>query len=180
MNPAFAVQHSGSDFFVDALRKGPYDADEKLNNLLFQMTTSVNLPALLRYADRSSMAFSVEARVPFLDHRLVEFVFSLPSSLKLGGGYTKKVLREGAKGLIPEEIRLRTTKLGFATPERRWQSTILRPLVEKAVSSARMAEFICPEAARAALSRIERAGVTDFLPWRLVNLDRWLELHGVD
>ena len=178
MNPDFATKHKHADRFAESLASGPYAADEKLNNLLYQMTMSINLPALLRYADRNAMAFSVEARVPFLDHRLVEFVFSLPASFKIGAGYTKRVLREGVQGLIPESIRLRTTKLGFATPERRWQAGTLRPLIEEALASRRMAEFLDTTEARNSLSRIDASGATDFTPWRWVNLHRWLELHG--
>jgi asparagine synthase (glutamine-hydrolysing) len=179
LNPALARDHAQHDAFASAVQTGPYDPTEKLNNLLYQMTMSVNLPALLRYADRNAMAFSVEARVPFLDHRLVEFVFSLPACLKIGGGYTKRVQREGVKGLIPENIRLRTTKLGFATPERRWQRTWLRPLVDEAMRSERLAPFIDPQGARAALARIDAADAADFLPWRWVNLDKWLDVYDV-
>lgn len=77
-------------------------------------------PQLLRYEDRNSMAFSIESRVPFLDYRLVEFVFSLPSSFLIKEGYTKAILREGMKGIIPESVRIRKSKLGFATPEQIW------------------------------------------------------------
>lgn len=77
-------------------------------------------PQLLRYEDRNSMAFSLESRVPFLDYRLVEFVFGLPSSYKIRDGYTKAILRDSMKGILPDSVRNRKSKMGFATPEKLW------------------------------------------------------------
>lgn len=76
-----------------------------------------NLPALLHYEDRNSMAHSIEARVPFLDHRLVEFVFSLKDSYKIRNGWTKALLRDGPGKILPSKIKRRRDKMGFATPE---------------------------------------------------------------
>jgi asparagine synthase (glutamine-hydrolysing) len=75
---------------------------------------------LLRYEDKNSMAFSRESRVPFLDHRLVEYVAALPLNLKLRHGWTKYCLRQGAQNKVPAEILQRKDKLGFATPENDW------------------------------------------------------------
>lgn len=83
-------------------------------------TTRFSLPVLLRYEDKNSMAFSRESRVPFLDHRLVEFVADQPLNLKLQDGWTKYLLRRGAQGKVPAEILTRKDKLGFATPEDNW------------------------------------------------------------
>jgi asparagine synthase (glutamine-hydrolysing) len=66
------------------------------------------------------MAFGVEVRLPFLDHNLVEFVFSCPDEDKILKGATKSILREATAGLVPERIRLRTDKLGFHPPEADW------------------------------------------------------------
>ncbi len=78
------------------------------------------LPHLLRYADRNSMAFSREVRLPFLDHRLVEYVDALPDEEKLSGGLTKRVLRRALRGSVPEAVRRRTDKVGFAAPTADW------------------------------------------------------------
>lgn len=78
----------------------------------------VSLPALLRYADRNSMAFSVESRLPFLDYRLVEFCASLPLEKKIHGGWSKYIMRKSLK--MPEVIKNRKDKIGFATPEDIW------------------------------------------------------------
>ena len=74
------------------------------------------LPSLLHIEDRNSMAHSVEARVPYLDHNLVEFSLSIPSEQKIHGTLTKIILRESMKNHIPLEVYNRTDKIGFATP----------------------------------------------------------------
>ena len=79
-----------------------------------------SVPALLRYEDRNSMAWSTETRVPFLDYRLVEFLISLPASLKMARGRTKALMREGLKGLVPQQILDRRDKMGFVTPQQTW------------------------------------------------------------
>lgn len=79
-----------------------------------------NLSMLLRYEDRNSMAHSVESRVPFLDHRLAETIYKMPINFKIRNGVTKYVMREGLKGILPEKIRNRYSKLGFVTPEDQW------------------------------------------------------------
>lgn len=75
---------------------------------------------LLHFEDRNAMASSIEGRVPFLDYRLVEHVLSLPPDQKLKAGVTKRILRDAMRGIIPEGIRTRTTKLGFAVPVDVW------------------------------------------------------------
>jgi asparagine synthetase B (glutamine-hydrolysing) len=82
----------------------------------------VQLPSVLRNFDRLSMAHGVEVRSPFLDWRLVSFAFSLPSTDKIGGGFTKRILRDAMKGILPESIRTRTQKLGFTSLPDAWSS----------------------------------------------------------
>jgi asparagine synthase (glutamine-hydrolysing) len=90
---------------------------------------STNLPALLHYEDRNSMAFSIESRVPYLDVRLVEFIASLPLDQKIRNGVTKIALRNAVKGILPESIRCRMDKMGFVTPEEIWMKENLRAFV---------------------------------------------------
>ena len=87
---------------------------------LWGATVSDGLPALLRYEDRNSMAFGIEARVPFLDVRLVELAVRLPDRLRIDRGETKAILRRAMKGRIPEAVRDRRDKLGFVAPQRSW------------------------------------------------------------
>jgi asparagine synthase (glutamine-hydrolysing) len=78
------------------------------------------LPLYLRVEDRNSMAHSVEARLPFLDYRLVSLAFSLPGDWKLRGGWNKYFVREAMKGVIAERVRIRRDKMGFPTPSKDW------------------------------------------------------------
>jgi len=100
-------------------------ADRQISDLV-----RFSVPALLRYEDRNSMAWSIEARVPFLDHRLVEFSVGLPVGFKLRNGTTKSVLRQGLRRLVPAPILNRDNKLGFNTPMTEWLTGELQPMIE--------------------------------------------------
>ena len=78
------------------------------------------LPALLRYEDRNSMAHGIESRLPFLDHRIVDFCFSLPINYIMQGGGRKPLLVEAMKGIVPDVILQRKDKVPYATPEKIW------------------------------------------------------------
>lgn len=82
--------------------------------------TRYSLPVLLRYDDRNMMAFGVESRVPFVDHTLVEWLAKLPTALRLSGGWSKRILREALRGVLPECIRTRRSKLYFSAPDSAW------------------------------------------------------------
>jgi asparagine synthase (glutamine-hydrolysing) len=86
--------------------------------------------------DQMSMATSVESRVPFLDHKLVEFTCSLPERLKLRGGTTKYVLREAMKGVLPEVI-LSRSKMGFPVPIGAWFRGAYKSVLDEYVLSER-------------------------------------------
>ena len=77
------------------------------------------------------------------------------------------------EGMLPEPVRMRARKMGFATPEMRWQSGALKPLIRDAVNSDTLSDFIDRDAARATLDRIEQGGRLDLLPWRWLNLHMW-------
>lgn len=81
------------------------------------------LQKYLRWEDRNSMAHSVEARVPFLDYRLVEFARSLPLEYLDAPNESKRILVEAMTGILPEKVRQRKDKKGFMTPEERWFMT---------------------------------------------------------
>jgi asparagine synthase (glutamine-hydrolysing) len=86
-------------------------------NVLKNYISGAQLQQLLRYADRNSMAHSVETRLPFLNHQLVEFCFTLPDAFKLQGGWPKYILRKSFDKKLPEKIIWRKNKIGFETPE---------------------------------------------------------------
>jgi asparagine synthase (glutamine-hydrolysing) len=89
---------------------------DPLTDTMWDALTRTSIPTLLHYEDRDSMAFSIEARTPFLDYRLVEAAFTLPTRLKIRGALTKVALRASMEGLLPEPVRDRRDKLGFPTP----------------------------------------------------------------
>ena len=91
-----------------------------LSTALKQSVISAPLPLYLRIEARNSMAHSVEARLPFLDYRLVSFVCGLSDEWKVRGPWNKYVLREGMKGRIPESVRSRVDKMGFPTASKKW------------------------------------------------------------
>jgi asparagine synthase (glutamine-hydrolysing) len=100
-------------------------AESTLNSALFYNTFVYGLDELLRYADRNSMAHAVEVRLPFLNHQLVEFLFTLPPELKIKEGWTKWLLRKSIENLLPEEIVWRKDKIGFEPPQKQWMKNDL-------------------------------------------------------
>jgi asparagine synthase (glutamine-hydrolysing) len=108
--------------FADAYRNEPppFEIFADLDQALRYSTEVYGLEKLLRLADRNSMAHSREVRLPFLSHRLVEFVFSLPDEHKLAGGWTKLLLRRAVEGMVPREIAWRVEKIGFEAPQQQW------------------------------------------------------------
>jgi asparagine synthase (glutamine-hydrolysing) len=97
-----------------------FTPSRNLNERLAGDVLATSTPNLLRYEDKNSMAFSIEARVPFLDHELVEYIFALPIDQKIKGGWNRAVYRNAMKGRMPEKNRLRRSKIGFTNPEITW------------------------------------------------------------
>lgn len=146
------------------------------------LTRSTNLPMLLRYEDRNSMAHSIEARVPFLDHRLVEFALKLGDRHKIVGGDTKRVLRRAMDGVLPELVRDRRDKLGFATPEEAWFRGPLRKEVEAGVERALRLypDLLARDETREfARQMLDGRRPFDFSLWRIVVLGIWGETYGM-
>ena len=100
------------DRMIDSLRS--------FNHQLYCDLTKDYLPQLLHYDDRNASAFSIENRVPFVDHRLVEYVSDIPAVYKCHGGWSKWLLRVAMRDLLPQKILWRKDKIGFSTPEQRW------------------------------------------------------------
>jgi len=157
----------------------PYGFRSALQAALYETLTRTMLPALLRYADRNSMAFSREVRLPFLDYRLVEFLFAIPNDQKLRGTTTKFVLRKAIRGLIPEEIRLRRDKLGFAPPEVAWMKGPLKAWIEGIFRSPQFRQrgWLNPEVVnyvwQGFLAGNDKWGS---LIWRWISLEIWARI----
>jgi asparagine synthase (glutamine-hydrolysing) len=140
------------------------------------LLTRRGLPELLRYEDRNSMAHSLEARVPFLDHRLVELGFSLSADELFRAGATKSVLRRALADLLPAEVRERREKTGFATPERAWLRGDLGELAADVFASRSFAErgFVDAAAARRRLAQHRAGRVQAGMElWRALNVELW-------
>lgn len=99
------------------------------------------LPYNLRDFDRGSMQHGIEIRMPFLDFRLVRFLFSLPIASKLGGGFTKRILRDALEGVMPESIRRRKLKIGLGSPLAEWFNGILADYLRDEVHSQRFQQL---------------------------------------
>ena len=92
----------------------------KLNDILHFNTVEMGLEELLRFADRNSMAHAREVRLPFLNHDLVEFVFSLPARFKIHNGWTKWLFRQAMNKKLPDEIVWNANKIGYEPPQQQW------------------------------------------------------------
>jgi asparagine synthase (glutamine-hydrolysing) len=149
---------------------------DRLRRQLHLVLGRRGLPELLRYEDRNSMAHSLEARVPLLDHRLVELAFSLPGDELIRRGETKSVLRRALGDLLPAAVSSRRDKLGFVTPEARFLRGPLGDLAADIFGSQSFTQrgFVDAAAGRKRLERHRRndrdAG---FELWRALNLELW-------
>jgi len=120
------------DFPKQKIALAPFPSQSALNTFLYQSVFQTSLSHLLHFEDRNSMRFSIESRVPFLDHRLVEFLFSLPDHFKIRGTDTKYILRQSQAPILPSAIALRKDKKGFVTPgEVKWLRGPLRFILDQ-------------------------------------------------
>jgi asparagine synthase (glutamine-hydrolysing) len=142
------------------------------------------LQGLLRMEDRSSMAFSIEARVPLLDHKLVEYGVSLPDHLKVQNGWSKFAVRQAMHGLLPESVRLRKTKLGFASPDRLWLMHDLRPqITEFFQDELRCQRYVDPAVLRRWYEspQAATANTESYLGlFRVLSLEMWMRAFNLN
>ncbi|KXK26095.1 MAG: Asparagine synthetase (glutamine-hydrolyzing) 1 [candidate division WS6 bacterium OLB20] len=174
----------GSLLKKDALRghEFDYNRSDNLNVRLWEDVSRYSVPNLLRYEDKNSMAFSVEGRVPFLDHILVEYILGLPADQKIKHGWNRYVYRNALKGYLPEQIEKRRKKVGFTTPEADW----IKAKGEHILGLFRSDEF-------AAVDLFDHTTVADSFAgwlagslaadamtfWRVLNLYLWARRYDV-
>jgi asparagine synthase (glutamine-hydrolysing) len=158
-----AENHWFDQEFLLAARPSPPKPDSSLRGALKWSAEHCSLPLYLRVEDRNSMAHSVEARVPFLDHRLATFAWQMPNEWKLRGPWNKYVLREAMRGRIPESVRARVDKMGFPVPSARWLSTSLYEPINDLLASRSTRErgFYRVDLAVEHLARIKRGETRD-------------------
>ncbi len=170
-------------WFVAANNSG--QAQRENNSLRITLLLDITknrLPIHLRVGDRVSSAFSIECRNPYLDHRIIEFAFSLPETQKIRNGWTKHVLRSAMKGFIPEAVR-RRKKFGTPIPLERWMQD-LREKIREVFNSSKFRErgyfnqaailHLYDRYCDGRLSRLGRHFYADVF-WRILNLELWLE-----
>lgn len=135
------------------------------------------LEHLLKWEDLNSMHFSLEARVPFLDYRLVEKTLASADNWAIRYGITKYILREAMKGVLPEKIRMRQDKIGFGTPQDEWfREPAWQKIVEGILTSAsfKKRNLINPEVAMKKY-KDHLSGKTNIAKeiWKWVHLELW-------
>lgn len=135
------------------------------------------LEHLCKWGDRDTMAFGVEGRSPFLDKDLVEYSIALKDEMKIKGGYTKFILREVMKGIMPEKVRLRVDKKGFSVPQDEWFRTgKFQKFVNDILSSESFAKrgYFLPEEAKKLYQR-HLSGEINISKdiWKWINLELW-------
>lgn len=132
----------------------------------------LQLAHLLRYSDKNSMAFSIECRLPFLDYRLVEFALGQSSEKKIRDGWTKNIVREGLKGLIPEKIRKRKNKLGFEVPQDSLMQAILPQMVKKLEKGTMIEKYFNMDLL---LNTLKSENINELITWKAICLDLWFD-----
>ncbi len=149
------------------------DATSLLDRLLYT-DTKTYLHELLMKQDQMSMASSIESRVPFLDHKLVEFSARLPERMKLRGATTKYILRASMKGVLPPEILVRP-KMGFPVPVGSWFRGEYAYLLDEYVLSERALDrgVFNPAFVRTLVQRHQAGENHAERLWSLVNFEMW-------
>lgn len=144
---------------------------------LAHASSRYGLPGLLRHADRNSMRFSVESRVPFLTTDLAQFLFSLPESYLISQqGETKSVFKAAMRGIVPDAILDRRDKIGFATPEQDWL-VHLAPRARKWLQESEPLPWLDKSAMLEEFDAIIEGRVPfSWQAWRLINFSRWYTL----
>jgi asparagine synthase (glutamine-hydrolysing) len=174
-----ALSHIASDGgLLDTALDRWFDqaTDRDFATQMMLVDTMTYLPGdILTKVDRMSMAVSLEARVPLLDHHIVEFAISLPSDLKIRDGSGKWILRQAIAPLVPASVLARP-KQGFAVPMHRWLRRELRHRITRlSQADSPIYEFVAAEAVRRAANEHQlRRRDHSHLLWRLLVLDVWL------
>ena len=165
----------GVDPYVELRRLLERTKDLSLLDGLLYADIKTYLHELLMKQDQMSMATSIESRVPFLDHKLVEFTAKMPDAMKLRGGTTKYVLRESMKGVLPEKI-LSRSKMGFPVPIGRWFRGPFKSVIDEYVLSERALSrgIFAPDFVRHIVSLHQAGEDHSERLWSLLNFEMWL------
>lgn len=179
---AFLARGYGGERDVSAVRHDLGRDPSRVNRRLHYDVKWGNVTLVLGYTDRSSMAHSLEARVPYLDRRVVEFAFALPDHYKVGGGERKRLLRDAARPLLPPAITQRTDRVGFGVPEVELVREGVWPAARQRLEDPRFLAAPCVDAAglRRFLADYAAGRHDDARSiWRLYAFELWREAFDV-
>ncbi len=156
-------------------RRSRREFPDDLGEALRASFVALSLPALLRYADRNSMSFGVEARLPFLDHRLIEAAARLTTKDRADDGMTKALLRRAMRDRLPAEILRRRDKTAFAVPEAQWIRGELREAVREAVADPLWKELAVPSKDKFLRRALAELGGSPYqrAAWKVLCVSRW-------
>jgi asparagine synthase (glutamine-hydrolysing) len=163
------------DPYVELRRLLERTKDLSLLDGLLYADIKTYLHELLMKQDQMSMATSLESRVPFLDHKLVEFTAKMPDTMKLRGGTTKFVLRESMKGILPEKI-LSRPKMGFPVPIGSWFRGPFKSVIDEYILGERALSrgIFAPDFVRKLVSLHQAGEDHSERLWSLLNFEIWL------
>lgn len=153
---------------------------QSVSALSRDMVDRINLPMLLRFEDRNSMAFGIEARVPFVDHELMEFALTLPEEYLLRDGNTKSVLRDSVADCLPITVAQRRDKIGFQTAERSWLASHANEILSEFDQLSERADGIMTTSTREFMQIALSGENPNYLSgWRMFVLLRWMKVFDV-
>ena len=167
------------ELFPDVYSKNIWHGKRLIQRLLKEQSNGA-LVSLLRHADRNSMRWSIESRVPFLNTRLSSLVLSLPEHFLLSqNGETKSVFREAMKGIVDQRILDRKDKIGFATPQNKWVTTNLMT-EDSIIQGIDSVDFFNANLTRKYLISEGHNSTEDLnRKWRIFNLIKWHQILGI-
>jgi asparagine synthase (glutamine-hydrolysing) len=176
INRDYLIQNSFPDVYPENNWK-----TRRLSQRLLKEQTNGALVALLRHADRNSMRWSIESRVPFLNVNLSELVLSFPEKYLLSGqGETKSVFKEAMRGIVNQEVLYRKDKIGFATPQNMWITpNFLRK--QSILDQSRSIDFLNNVELDKYLFSTPGNSVNKMnMTWRIFNLVKWRQISGIE
>lgn len=174
INPVFAKKHN-RNVFIEKLYGSKNVKEMLINHFAYK------LEHLLKWGERNATAFNIDSRIPFLDSKFVEYAIALDDNDKIKDGYTKYILRESFKGIMPENIRLRVDKKGFTVPQDEWFKTQeFRIFIMNILNSDsfRSRGYIIPEEAIRLYEKHLKNEINISKDiWKWINLELWFRLY---
>lgn len=164
---------SQGDWLKLPIEMGQQLTDQNTLDTSTRLLSQMGLQALLHYADRNSMAFGIETRVPFLDYRLVDFCMKLPDNLKIKKGYRKWLLKESGKSILPDSIYERKDKIGFETPQKNWMKKNHKLVQDEAKEYAKQMPTIINS------NRLNEIR-SDAELWRIICAGKWMTIFELN